>query len=450
MATTNKYNVGDKVRIISKRGNRWNSSGKMDKYCGTVMTIRKSDGYLHFMEEDKHENCGMGWCWSDDDIVEVVKDETPKYKIGDRVIVDESNIEGIVHFKGKDLEGIITRISSNPESTHPYMVSTELNPMGIFCSVKGLAPEKKEAEEKIVITHDGKTTTATLYRVDGTVEIATARCAPEDTFNFTVGAKIAMERLEEKVNPVKAEEAAEDVEWRVVNRKPKVGDYIRLVRTPFSFDTAGDILKVGEVDRELTLVYEHDLPNGKRPEAPDYKWAYLKSDYEVVEKVNPINIDGFKVGDRVNYNGVNGTVICLAATGTPSIGVEFDKQINLYTHDCEGIPLIAGTIGAKGLSRWMYSHEIAHGEVYDNKPLTTEELKEMDGKEVYVSGLDENLKESFDDSWGIFEFSGWHKVNVKENKVEGKTGYYDIRDNGVPNGFRAYRKEPTEAIKTSK
>ena len=69
-----------------------------------------------------------------------------------------------------------------------------------FCSC-GYKFELVNAE-KIVITHDGKTTTATLYRGDEKV-VATARCAPEDKFDFTVGAKLAMERLNAEVNKPK-------------------------------------------------------------------------------------------------------------------------------------------------------------------------------------------------------------------------------------------------------
>lgn len=127
-----KYNVGDKVRIVSKRGVGWNYDGGMDKYCDTVMTIRKTNAYgcegLYLMEEDKHENGNHGWLWSNNDIV-----------------------------------GLVTN------------------------------------SDKIVITHDGKTTTATLYRDDGSKEQATARCAPEDDFNFRIGAEIAMGRLVDKL-----------------------------------------------------------------------------------------------------------------------------------------------------------------------------------------------------------------------------------------------------------
>ena len=58
------------------------------------------------------------------------------------------------------------------------------------------------SNEKIVITHEGKTTTATLYRGDEKV-VATARCAPEDKFDFMVGAKLAMERLDAEINKPK-------------------------------------------------------------------------------------------------------------------------------------------------------------------------------------------------------------------------------------------------------
>lgn len=57
-------------------------------------------------------------------------------------------------------------------------------------------------DEKIVITHDNKTTTATLYRGDEKV-VTTARCAPEDKFDFMVGAVIALTRLNKEINTPK-------------------------------------------------------------------------------------------------------------------------------------------------------------------------------------------------------------------------------------------------------
>lgn len=71
-----KYKVGDKVRIVSKRTDKMNKLGQMDKYLGTIMTI---DEIIHgaftgekayAMNEDENE-----WCWYDDMIEGLVADE---------------------------------------------------------------------------------------------------------------------------------------------------------------------------------------------------------------------------------------------------------------------------------------------------------------------------------------------------------------------------------------
>lgn len=50
-------------------------------------------------------------------------------------------------------------------------------------------------ENKIVITTDGVTTTAKMYDGKNVVKTATAKCSPDDEFNFETGAKIAFDRL---------------------------------------------------------------------------------------------------------------------------------------------------------------------------------------------------------------------------------------------------------------
>lgn len=56
----------------------------------------------------------------------------------------------------------------------------------------------KPKSEKIVITHDGKTTLARLYENNKVVKSAEAKCSPDDEFNFETGAKRAFERLTEE------------------------------------------------------------------------------------------------------------------------------------------------------------------------------------------------------------------------------------------------------------
>ena len=60
-------------------------------------------------------------------------------------------------------------------------------------SIEGLA-----CENKIVITTDGTETLARLYDGNKVIKTATAKCSPDDTFNFETGATIAFDRLFEK------------------------------------------------------------------------------------------------------------------------------------------------------------------------------------------------------------------------------------------------------------
>lgn len=77
-----------------------------------------------------------------------------------------------------------------------------------------------------------------------------------------------------------------------------------------------------------------------------------------------------------------------------------------------------------------------------NKPLTIGELRQMDGKEVWLSSLDRNCEENFTD-----RYCGWRKVNVTRNLLIHKDGStYRITDNGIAYGFKAYR-EPPKGVK---
>lgn len=65
--------------------------------------------------------------------------------------------------------------------------------------------------EKILITTDGTTTTAKLFDGKDVVKTATAKCNPDDKFDFKTGAKIAFDRLVEPEKP-----------------KFKIGDFVKI------------------------------------------------------------------------------------------------------------------------------------------------------------------------------------------------------------------------------
>lgn len=153
---------------------------------------------------------------------------------------------------------------------------------------------EKKRNQKIVITSDGIETLARLYEDGKVVKSATAKCSPEDEFDFSIGARLAFDRL--------LDEEKKEQKWRVVNRPAKKGDYIRLVKSIFTFDRIGDILKVFKVENGITKVKAVDHPRDTN-ERDDFLWNYLDSQYEVVEPAETLKEPKY----------YNGKVVCVEA-----------------------------------------------------------------------------------------------------------------------------------------
>lgn len=206
-----------------------------------------------------------------------------KYKIGDRVIASD-NMDNY-----KKQPGTIVDLWYSPNHPTPYRVKFDACGCLLWSEVHGLIVP----EQKIVITTDGtKITTATLYEDGKKVKTATAKCCPEDTFDFMVGAKLACERLSPKT------------EWRVVNRPVKGGDYIRITLPTFSFDNHGDILRVSFVRKDgVAVIYAKDHPK-KTNHTGNFEWYYRDDEYEVVEKVT-------KTEEPPKPKYYNGKVVCV-------------------------------------------------------------------------------------------------------------------------------------------
>lgn len=154
-----------------------------------------------------------------------------------------------------------------------------------------------------------------------------------------------------------------------------------------------------------------------------------------VEKAEAeLNIDGFKVGDRVVYDDYTGTVIALSENG--KIGVEFDKP-GIGAHNCGGVTLRAGHKGASGMCRWLGSKRLKH---FENRPLTEDELYAMQGKKVWLVSLDKDGRPDTDKGT-MKEYGGWH--TVKDTALYDEDGeFYGINSVDSPFGFHAYREPP--------
>jgi len=119
-----------------------------------------------------------------------------KFKVGDKVrILDGSKIENYTgkwdSFMNFCVGNVYTIKSVNRDWTDGR-VSYRLNDVIFDWDERCL---ELASEKKIVITTHGKNTFATLYDGKKVVSKAFASCAPDDKFDFDVGARLAFERL---------------------------------------------------------------------------------------------------------------------------------------------------------------------------------------------------------------------------------------------------------------
>lgn len=136
---------------------------------------------------------------------------------------------------------------------------------------------------KVVITVDKNVTLARIFDDNNkVVSKGVAMCSPEDTFDFKIGSELALTRAFEAMKPKK-------VEWVVVDRKPRVGDYIRVTCKCYPFNDYGEVLKVSDVsDTGYVSIKITDHPKCKQ-HWDNFggwlfdTWVYNQSEYEVVE-----------------------------------------------------------------------------------------------------------------------------------------------------------------------
>ena len=125
-----------------------------------------------------------------------------RFKIGDRVKAVKP-CDGNDYIVGKI--GTIVAISDIFRANLGVEFDDTIGFRGHTCCGKGkdrhcwwcpdLILERVPVNEKIVITTDGKITTATKYDGKTVVKTAVAKCSPDDKFDFETGAKIAFDRL---------------------------------------------------------------------------------------------------------------------------------------------------------------------------------------------------------------------------------------------------------------
>lgn len=131
-----------------------------------------------------------------------------KFKVGDKVIIlDGSKIKNYTGtWSAEGMKKFVDEVRT-VRSVHPEKhgrVSYYLEGLIFKWDERGLELVEKKCEfketlpQKIVITTDGKRTTAVLYDGKKRIKKTSAVCNDDDTFDFMTGAKIACERLTEE------------------------------------------------------------------------------------------------------------------------------------------------------------------------------------------------------------------------------------------------------------
>ena len=154
-------------------------------------------------------------------------------------------------------------------------------------------PTMKDINRKVVITVNDNVTLARIFDDNKVVAKGVAKCSPEDTFDFQMGAELAMKRAFESIpkkEPTK--------QYRKLNRPARAGDYIRLTKVHNPFDRVGDVLKIVDSigggfvvainpsDHPRLIEYYGGIENVYK-NTTDKRWRYsvLFDDYEFVEEV---------------------------------------------------------------------------------------------------------------------------------------------------------------------
>lgn len=121
-----------------------------------------------------------------------------KYKVGDKVRVRRDLKEHKEYYMDDKTVSDVA-VCAMVVAGHIVVIDG----VDVYYSVKGIGynwtdemfEPVNDLNRKIVITTDGTETLARLYDGEKVVKTATAKCSPDDTFDFATGARLAYDRL---------------------------------------------------------------------------------------------------------------------------------------------------------------------------------------------------------------------------------------------------------------
>lgn len=169
----------------------------------------------------------------------------PKFKVGQRYRTAAGNIIEIAEILNEKYVKYELISRKDVGGDHFHINSLYAEELTLVC-------------EKIVITTDGKITTAKMYDGKKLVNSAKAICSPDDEFDFNIGATIALERLTGQL------ESNLEVEEHFYNGKVvcvKNKDLESYFTVGKIYDIVDGLLKADKKDRQLDNICSIDYLN---------------------------------------------------------------------------------------------------------------------------------------------------------------------------------------------
>ena len=186
MKNNMSYEVGDKVRIVSKKhGLGWNSEGRMDKWLGKTMTIREACGGYYRMAEDAHEFSGYDWCWLPH-MIEGLAPEQPEQPEQKIVITTDGKTTLARLYDGKK---VIKRAEAkcSSEDKFDFNVGAELafnRLMGKSCKKETPKPKVYNGKVVCIKTKYPWWTVGKVYEVKGGIIVDNVGCKYPSLFGY--------------------------------------------------------------------------------------------------------------------------------------------------------------------------------------------------------------------------------------------------------------------------
>lgn len=281
-------------------------------------------------------------------------------------------------------------------------------------------------DEEIHITVKGSDIHAVLKNGKDVVRRSVIKFRPEYVFDFNAGVKLAFDRLfedtiEQKKYVQITSNKNETTHWynvgdvceihresenyyylrrlydniyqsvkkedvrvlHIVQRQAKKGEYILLIKNPYSFNKMGDVLCVDGVNENCVQAFERNHSRETSGTSPEYSWNYTTYDYVVLVDYEPLeefspHLESSEhmhygvIGTKTKMKDIRGEELCIGDTVlliNADSGRAYSGEHFVVERDGDQFVMaIRGCCNADGtITGWHVVKKSSYTELYDEK-----------------------------------------------------------------------------------